>query len=84
MRVELAQDIQESLKQHDEWLELLRQELEEIPVTGGAHKRRDSERGSEKARLEAQVARLGDELRQYGLLHYTVLWFCVLTTIQRP
>ena len=64
VRIELAQDIHESLKQLEEDLELLKQEAEDISAAAtGSIRRRDSEREREKARLSAQVARLGEDLR---------------------
>jgi protein transport protein SEC20 len=64
VRVELAQDIHDSLKQLEEELELLKQEAEDLTTaTGGSVRRRDSEKEREKARLSAQVARLGEDLR---------------------
>lgn len=65
VRVELGAEIHESLKQQEEDLELLRQEAEEL--TGSqynAGRRRNSEKDRERARLAAQVARLGEDLRQ--------------------
>ena len=44
VRVELAQDIHDSLKQLEEELELLKQEAEDLTTaTGGSVRRRDSE-----------------------------------------
>ena len=63
VRVELAQDIHESLKQLEEDLELLQQEAEDLASTANAHRRRDSEKDRDKARLNAQVARLSEDLR---------------------
>ncbi|GAB7364172.1 hypothetical protein MBLNU230_g4723t1 [Neophaeotheca triangularis] len=70
VRVELSQDIHESLKQHEEDLELVKQEVADLTTTTGpqAHnpRRRDSERDRERnretARLESQVVRLGEDL----------------------
>jgi len=64
VRVELVQDIYESLKQHDESFELLRQEIEDLNTNSGRTSRRDSEKSRERARLSAQVARLGEDLKQ--------------------
>ena len=63
-------DIHESLKQQEEDLELLRQEIDEVfesaGVGGGASaRRRNSEKERERARVAAQAARLGEDLRQY-------------------
>lgn len=64
VRIELAQDIHDSLKQLEEDLELLKQEAEDLTAAStGSVRRRDSEREREKARLSAQVARLGEDLR---------------------
>lgn len=65
VRVELAQDVHDNLKQLEEELELLKQEAEDITAsnTGGSVRRKDSDREREKARLSAQVARLGEDLR---------------------
>lgn len=61
VRVELAQDIHDSLKQLEEELEFLRQEAEDYRIDGG-QKRRPSAKDNEEARLSAKVARLGEEL----------------------
>ena len=63
VRVELAQDIHDSLKQLEEDLELLKQEAEDLTNSTNTHRRRDSERDRDRARLSAQVARLGEDLR---------------------
>ena len=64
VRVELAQDIHDSLKQLEEELELLKQEAEDLTTSAtGSVRRRDSEREREKVRLSAQIARLGEDLR---------------------
>ncbi|KAK4499276.1 hypothetical protein PRZ48_009789 [Zasmidium cellare] len=60
VRVELAQDIHDSLKQLEEELEFLRQEAEEYKSEG--QRRRNSTRDGEEVRLSAKVARLGEEL----------------------
>ncbi|KAK3714746.1 Protein transport protein sec20 [Vermiconidia calcicola] len=60
VRIELAQDIHDSLKQLEEDLELLKQEAEDL---GTAHRRRDSERDRDRARLSAQIVRLDEDLR---------------------
>ena len=64
VRVELTQDIRDSLKQHEEDLEYLSQEVEDLTVSGGRHSRRDSNKDRDRARLAAQVARLGEDLKQ--------------------
>ena len=63
VRIELAQDIHDNLKQLEEDLELLKQEAEDLTTTTSAPRRRDSERDRDKARLSAQVARLDEDFR---------------------
>ncbi|KAK4550186.1 hypothetical protein LTR36_003153 [Oleoguttula mirabilis] len=63
VRIELSQDIHDGLKQLEEDLELLKQEAEDFTAGSGPHKRRDSEKDRDQARLSAQVARLGEDLR---------------------
>ena len=70
VKQELISDIHDSLKQQEEDLELLRQEIEEVFESGlgsggGAGRARNSERERERARVAAQAARLGEDLRQY-------------------
>ena len=69
VRQELVSDIHESLKQQEEDLELLLQEIDEVFEAGGlggsSGRRRNSERERERARVAAQAARLGEDLRQY-------------------
>ena len=59
VRIELAQDIHDSLKQLEEDLELLRQSAEDL--TGSTSRRADSD--PEKVRLAAQLDRLDEDLR---------------------
>ncbi|EME44053.1 hypothetical protein DOTSEDRAFT_53268 [Dothistroma septosporum NZE10] len=61
VRVELAQDIHDSLKQLEEELEFLQQEAEEYTTEGNRFRRHSSTDG-EEARLQAKVVRLKDEL----------------------
>lgn len=66
---ELTQDIRESLKQNEEALESIRQETDDLVTTGAAasaaaHRRRDSIKERERARIAAQVARLEEDLKQ--------------------
>ncbi|GIZ43535.1 hypothetical protein CKM354_000675900 [Cercospora kikuchii] len=61
VRIELAQDIHDSLKQLEEELEFLHQEAEDYKAQSSQRKRRDS-RAGEEARLAAKVARIGEEL----------------------
>jgi protein transport protein SEC20 len=63
VRVELSQDIHDSLKQLEEELELLKQEAEDLTTSTRTHTRRDSERQREGARLSGQVSRLAEDLR---------------------
>lgn len=64
VRIELAQDIHDSLKQHEEELELLRQEVEDQSGSSNyGHRRRDTEKDRETARLAAQIVRLGEDLK---------------------
>ena len=64
VRLELGAEIHESLKQIEEELELLRQEVEDAvqnPVSTA--RRRDSVRESERARLAVLLARLTEDLK---------------------
>ncbi len=66
VRTELSSEIHDGLKQQEQEFELLKQEVGD--VTAAAHtgaKRRASERDREKTRLSIQVARLGEDLKQY-------------------
>lgn len=65
VRVELTQDIHEGLKQHQDTLELLRQEADDLPAVSARHSKRDSEREKDRVRITAQLARLGEEVKQY-------------------
>ncbi|KAF2224241.1 hypothetical protein BDZ85DRAFT_260627 [Elsinoe ampelina] len=60
---ELAQDIHESLKQHEEALELLQQDVEDFTAQTDRPIRRETERVKEGARLAAQVHRLAEDLK---------------------
>jgi len=64
--VDLAIDIRDSLKQHQEALELLQQDVDDLTPrqTRSAYDRRDSERSREVSRLAAQVVRSGEELKK--------------------
>ena len=64
VRVELVQDIYESLKQDEESLELLRQDVEDLVTNTSRPSRGDSEKGRERAQLAAQVAKLAEDLKQ--------------------
>jgi protein transport protein SEC20 len=71
VRIELAQDIHEGLKQLEEDLELLRGDIEDAtpvakaPATGRLRSGsvRHSSKGQEHERLGTQVVRLGEDLR---------------------
>lgn len=71
VRIELAQDIHEGLKQLEEDLELLRGDIEDstpvakAPATGRLRSGsvRHSSKGQEHERLGAQVVRLGEDLK---------------------
>ncbi|KAF4548808.1 Protein transport protein sec20-like protein [Elsinoe fawcettii] len=60
---ELAQDIHESLKQHEEALELLQQDVEDFAARSDRLNRRETERAKESARLAAQVHRVSEDLK---------------------
>ncbi|KAK4565329.1 Protein transport protein sec20 [Recurvomyces mirabilis] len=63
VRIELAQDIHDSLKQLEEDFDLLKQESDDLSTISASHKRRDSARDTERLRFSAQVARTGEDLR---------------------
>ncbi|KAF2756737.1 Sec20 domain-containing protein [Pseudovirgaria hyperparasitica] len=64
VRVELSSEIHDNLKQQEEELELLKQEVEDVSAGSRApNKRRDSEKNRDKARLVVQVARLEEDLK---------------------
>lgn len=64
VRIELSAEIHESLKQIEEELELLRQEVEDVVQgIGTTARRRDSTRESERSRLAVLLARLTEDLR---------------------
>lgn len=64
-RVELSSEIHQNLKDQEEELELLRQEVEDLTNASawGSSRRRESEKDKEYASLAAQVARLGEDLK---------------------
>lgn len=64
VRVELAGDIHDSLKQLEEDLELLQQASENYVAGRNNQKRRDSKRDGEREKLAAQVARLSEDLKR--------------------
>lgn len=57
VRAELSAEIHQLLKEQEEELDLLRQEVDDFIVG------RDREKEAEKARLEVGVQRLGEDLR---------------------
>ena len=65
-RQELSVEIHQSLKEQDEDLELLRQEIEDQTNTvhwTSAARRRDAEKERDRTGLAQQVARLGEDLK---------------------
>jgi len=66
VRIELSHDIRDALKHHDDTLDSLRHEVEDV-VEFGTHssRRRDSLKDRETARIAAQLARLDEDLKQY-------------------
>ncbi|KEQ82270.1 hypothetical protein M438DRAFT_376283 [Aureobasidium pullulans EXF-150] len=64
VRIELSHDIRDALKHHDDTLDSLRQEIEDV-VEFGTHsqRRRDSLKDRERARIAAQLARLDEDLK---------------------
>jgi protein transport protein SEC20 len=63
-RLELSAEIHENLKQLEDELELLRQEVEDVvQITGSSSRRRDSTRESERVRLAVLLARLTEDLK---------------------
>ena len=69
-RLELSEEIHQSLKEQEEELELLRQEVEDLTNTTNwaSGRRRDSEKDREKNSLAAQVARFGEDLKTYDAM----------------
>lgn len=66
VRIELAHDIRDALKQHDDTLDTIRQEIEDVVEFGTySQRRRDSLKDRERARIAAQLARLDEDLKQY-------------------
>ncbi|RMY16542.1 hypothetical protein D0868_00249 [Hortaea werneckii] len=65
VRVELAQDIHDSLKQLEEDLELLQQEVDDDghSATASKARRETTDRERERGRITASVTRLGEDLR---------------------
>jgi len=65
VRTELSADIHERLKRQEEDFELLKQEVADYAGAARPSQRRENERTLEKSRLHIQVARLGEDLKQY-------------------
>ena len=66
VRIELAHDIRDALKQHDDTLDSVRQEIQDFTESGAySQRRRDSLKDRERARIAAQLARLDEDLKQY-------------------
>lgn len=75
VRLELSSDIHESLKQQEEDLELLKQEVADFTAPDrSTHSRRESQRDLEKSQLSVQVVRLGEDFKQYVSLQ---MKYCV-------
>ena len=69
-RLELSSEIHQSLKEQEDELETLRQEVDDAGthlrggyVGGGSVRRRNSEQLREKERVAALVAKLGEDLK---------------------
>lgn len=63
-RVELSAEIHQTLKEQEEELELLWQDVDDSTSGGGSRsRRRESEREQEGERVAGQVARLGEDLK---------------------
>ena len=76
-RVELSDEIHQSLKEQEEDLELARQEVEDFTNSSGwvsSARRRESEKDKDRVALIAQVERLGEEQKQSGLAYSKEGW----------
>ena len=63
-RVELSAEIHQSLKEQEEDLELVRQEVEDLTSDsswGSGSRRRDSEKDKDRVALITQVERIGED-----------------------
>ena len=80
-RLELSAEIHENLKQIEDDLELLRQEVEDVvQINGSATRRRDSTRDSERARLAVLLARLTEDLKSCVVSHtLKAIWLLILS-----
>ena len=72
-RLELSSEIHQSLKEQEDELETLRQEVDDATanvsggyVGGGSVRRRNSEQVHERERIAATVAKLGEDLKLYA------------------
>ena len=65
VRIELSHDIRDALKQHDDNLDSLRHQIDDLFETPNqpAH-RRDSLKDRERVRIAAQLARLDEDVKQ--------------------
>jgi protein transport protein SEC20 len=71
-RLEISSEIHQSLKEQEDELESLRQEVEDTSnnytggyVGGGSVRRRNSEQVHERERVAAMVAKLGEDLKMW-------------------
>ncbi|KAL1311643.1 hypothetical protein AAFC00_001753 [Neodothiora populina] len=64
LAIDLVQDIREHLKQNEDSLDQVKQEVDDLisQWSSGTHRRRDSIKERERARTAAQVARLEEEV----------------------
>ena len=67
--MELSAEIHESLKEIEEELELVRQEVEDFLGTETSGRRRDSTKGGDKSRLAVLLARLSEDLKTWVSFH---------------
>lgn len=73
-RLELSSEIHQSLKEQENDLEVLRQEVEDATtnytggyIGSGSVRRRNSEQVAERQRAAAMVAKLGEDLKMYDV-----------------
>ena len=70
-RIELGQEIHQSLKEQEEAFELLRQDVEDLadrPAWASSARTVETEREREKLDIAARVAKLGEDLRMCACL----------------
>jgi protein transport protein SEC20 len=65
---DLISEIHDNLKAEDEELDILRQELQDSTYSDVASRGSSSEREKEQASLAVQVARLGEDFKQFVYL----------------